>query len=212
MGDDNNAGFGPADENEEEEVLETELDALKLRAQQMGIKHHPNIGVDKLKEKINEVREAGGVTQPEAETESETANTKDAKNEDAVEATETKAEQRTRSRKEASRLRRVRITCMNPMKSEWEGEIFTCGNGVVGNFKKYVPFDVEWHVPQIILNMIEARKYQSFYTVRDKRTGQSGRKGKIVKEFSVEILPDLTEAELKALAQRQAMARGTAEA
>lgn len=192
-----------SDDNfEVEEAVESELDVLKMRADTLGIKYHPNIGVDKLKEKIEEAK-AGGAT--------EEVKTEESVKEKPVKA-ETEHEYRTRMLKEAGRLRRIRVTCMNPMKAEWEGEIFTSGNGVVGNFRKYVPFETEWHVPQIILNMIEDRMYQTFYTVRDPRTGQQGRRGKLVKEFAVEILPDLTKEELKALAQRQAMARGTAEA
>ena len=39
-----------------EEINEqpSELDTLKQRAKLMGIKHHPNIGVDKLRDKVNE--------------------------------------------------------------------------------------------------------------------------------------------------------------
>ena len=186
------------DITEMNDVVENEIDVLKARADQMGIKYHPNIGVDKLKEKIEEA------TAPKAEeSEIKKKTSKPAKK-------QTENDKRIAVIKKASKLRRVRITCMNPMKSEWEGEIFTAGNAVVGNYKKFVPFETEWHVPQIILNMIEDRMYQSFYVVRDKRTGQQGRKGKMVKEFAVEYLPDLTEKELKDLAQRQAMARGTA--
>lgn len=181
-----------------EEALE--LEALKARADTMGIKYHPNIGAEKLREKIAQASESA------SEPVSEETNT------EAPVKAKTKPDSRQELQKKAGKLRRVRITCMNPMKAEWEGEIFTSGNNVVGNYKKYVPFETEWHVPQILLNMIEDRMYQTFYTVRDPRTGQQGRRGKLVKEFAVEHLPDLTKEELTALAQRQAMARGTAEA
>ena len=35
-----------------EEPLESELEALKSRADLLGLKYHPSIGVDKLKEKL----------------------------------------------------------------------------------------------------------------------------------------------------------------
>jgi hypothetical protein len=104
------------------------------------------------------------------------------------------------------------VTCMNPNKREWEGEIFTTGNMVVGTFKKYVPFETVWHVPQIILTMMRQRKCQVFHTVTDKRTGTKSRRGKMVNEFAVEVLPELSDTELQDLAQRQAMANGTADA
>lgn len=183
--------------NEETTVVEpTELDALKERADLLGISYHPSIGLEKLREKVN-----AAVT---GEGDGKTEDTGKAKN-------MSEAETRSQKRKDAAELVRVRITCMNPNKREWEGELFTAGNRVVGTFKKMVPFDVEWHVPRIILNMIESRKCQIFQTVTDSR-GNKTRKGKLIKEYSIEVLPALTEKELKELAQRQAMARGTADA
>ena len=121
---------------------------------------------------------------------------------------ETENQRRLRRKREASELVRIRLTCMNPNKREWEGEIFSAGNSLVGTFTKYVPFNVDdgWHVPQIILEMIRARQCQIFYTEKS-RNGVNVRKGKLIKEFNVEVLPPLTPAELHDLAQRQAMAK-----
>lgn len=109
--------------------------------------------------------------------------------------------------KEATKLVRIRVTCMNPAKKEWEGEIFTVGNSVIGTHKRFVPFNADegWHVPQIMLDMIKNRECQVFITEKSKH-GVSVRRGKLIKEFAVEVLPPLTEEELKDLAQRQAMA------
>jgi hypothetical protein len=125
---------------------------------------------------------------------------------------ESVAEYRKRRAKEAGELVRIRVTCMNPAKREWSGEIFTAGNATVGTFKKYVPFGIEegWHVPRIIFNMIMERRCQIFQSVPDGRGGKK-RVGKLIPEFAVEVLPNLTPDELRALAQRQAMANGTAE-
>src|SRR5690606_32581434 len=115
---------------------------------------------------------------------------------------------RLRKKREAEELVRIRVTCMNPAKKEWEGEIFTAGNSTVGTFKKYVPFNADdgWHVPRIIYNQIIQRQCQVFYSVKDER-GNSIRKGKLIKEFAVEVLPQLTKEELQELARRQAMAK-----
>ena len=184
----------------DDNVQESELDALKARATQMGIKFHPSSGIDSLKEKIN-ARLAEDTT-PAADVE-EDAPAADLSPKQLENA------KRIALKKEATRLIRVRVANMNPSKKEWEGEIFTTGNLVTGTIKKYVPFDVEFHVPKMILDMIQARECQVFHTVTDPRTRQKTRKGKLVKEFAVEILPALTESELRDLAQRQAMANGT---
>lgn len=166
--------------------LEQELEMLKTRANLLGIKYHPSISISKLREKIEET--------------STTKNT----------PTEVSNEEDLRSSliREANKLVRVRITCMNPSKKDWEGEIITVSNTVVGTFKKYIPFNADegWHVPQIILNMLNERMCQIFQSVPDGR-GNMIRKGKLVKEFSIEVLPDLTPSELHDLAQRQSMSK-----
>lgn len=172
------------------ELPQDELTALKARADLMGVSYHPSIGLEKLREKVNAAMSPPAEKTPVV----------------LSKAVETVNEAKLRLRKECSKLVRLRLTCMNPAKKEWEGEIFTCGNSVVGTFTKYVPFnnDEGWHVPQIIVNMLEERKCQVFYTAVDSR-GNKSRKGKLIKEFAVEILPDLSPSELHDLAQRQAM-------
>lgn len=183
-----------SDIDNDETLAQDELTALKARADLMNISYHPSIGLEKLREKVNAA--VAGDPAPEKTT---------------VVAKESVEEERARLRKEANRLVRVRVTCMNPAKAEWEGEIFTCGNSVIGSLTKFVPFNVEdgWHVPTMILKQIQERQCQIFTTVRDNR-GNSIRKGKLIKEFAVEIMPDLTPDELQELAQRQAMSKSVA--
>ena len=181
---------------EQDEPVLDELTLLKQRAQTLGIKFHPSIGLEALRSKVN-----GAIT---GEEEAEPAD--DVAVAAAEPVVETKVQLRNRLRKEAAQLVRIRITCMNPNKKEWKGEVFTASNSMVGTFRKFVPFNVEdgWHVPQILLNMIKARQFQTFYTVKNDR-GVAIRKGKLVPEFAIEVLPPLTEKELTELARRQAM-------
>lgn len=184
---------------EQDEPQLDELTLLKQRAQTLGIKFHPSIGLESLRSKVSaaltgeDAEEAAEEPVPEAP------------------AAESRIQMRNRLRKEASALVRVRVTCMNPNKKEWKGEIFTASNSIVGTFRKYVQFNTEdgWHVPQIILNMIKARQFQTFYTIKNER-GVAVRKGKLVPEFAVEVLPPLTEKELLELSRRQALAGGVA--
>jgi len=186
-------------EFEQEEVLEIpdELTTLKARAEQLGISFHPSIKLEKLRDKINAKLE--GDSEEEAEEVVVAA---------GAPKGETQSELRLRKRKEASELERIRVTCMNPAKKEWDGEIITTGNSAVGTFKKYVPYNNEdgWHVPRIIYNQLLERKCQIFVTDKDGR-GNKVRKGKMIREFAIEVLPQLTPAELRDLAQRQAIAK-----
>lgn len=184
---------------ENPEIKQDELTTLKARADQMGISYHPSIGVEKLREKVNAALESQEELAEEEKAEKQGTDPKK----------ETEAQRKARKRKEAAELVRIRVTCMNPNKKEYDGEIITAGNSLVGTFRKYVPFNADegWHVPRIIYNQLVQRQCQVFTTVRDRR-GNTTRKGKLIREFSIEVLPPLTEKELKELAQRQQMAKG----
>ena len=180
----------------EDELVVDELEVLKARADKLGIKYHPSISLAKLKEKVSE-----GLAD---ETPEEVVTVKPGK--------ETDVQLKARKRREANALIRIRVSCMNPNKKEWDGEIITTGNTNTGTIKKFVPFnsDEGYHVPHMIYEQLLQRQCQVFVTVKDNR-GNKVRKGKLIKEFAVEVLPPLTEKELKELAQRQAMASGSAD-
>lgn len=188
--------------------IESELDVLKQRATQMGIKFSPNIGVDTLRAKITALSKGEKVPEETAAVFQEPIPVTPVTALPNAPVQETEAQRRMRLKLEANQLIRVRIACMNPNRRDHDGEIFTTGNGIVGTFKNMVPFNTDWHVPGIILNMIEDRQCQVFTTVTGPK-GQKSRVGKLVKEFSVDRLDALTAEELKDLAQRQAMANGT---
>ena len=174
-------------------LVQDELQILRDRANLLGVRFHPSISLDKLREKVVAAT-SGEATPPD-----------EAKAPEPVE--ETVGQKRNRLKREALALVRIRITCMNPAKSEWEGEIFTAGNSLIGSVKKFVPFNADegWHVPRIIYNQMVDRQCQIFVTRKDGR-GNSVREGKLIKEFAIEVLPQLTASELAELARRQAMA------
>lgn len=207
---DTNASNGAAD-NDVDLPKVDELTSLKQRADQMGIQYHPSIGLEKLREKVNAHVNGTAVAQDQVADVNAAQNgavTTQAADEPVAPAEETANERRARKKREANELVRVRVTCMNPGKKEWEGEIFTAGNSLVGSFTKFIPFNADegWHVPRIILNQIQQRQCQIFTTVRDAR-GNATRQSKLIKEFAIEILPNLTPEELQDLAQRQAMSK-----
>lgn len=120
---------------------------------------------------------------------------------------------RDEARKEATKLIRVNVQCMNPLKKEWPGEIITVGNGLIGTISKMVPFDTVdgWHIPNIIYLYMKERQYQQFAAKKVPKGQPSSRVTKLVREFAIEVLPDLTEKELAALKQRQLIAKNSQE-
>jgi len=202
---------------------EDELAALKSRADLMGIPYHHKVGVEKLREKVNAAIEGKSLDVAEETEEGPAATVKVAPK--AVQKTRTKAgkpaarlmtprehqnyvfENRQR---DAKSLVRIRCTCMNPSKKNWEGELISVGSAKLGTHKRFVQFGAIWHVPAIILQELKERKFTVFYTVTGAR-GAKIRKGRLVPEFAIEELPQLTAQERNELARKQAMAAGAEE-
>jgi len=183
-------------------AIPDEIDTLKARADLMGITYHPNIGIDKLRAKItNKTTGADDVTELVNE------GVVVADNVAFMTHAEYLAEQKLYDRKNASLLVRCNITCMNPDKSEWAGEIFSVGSAKLGTFKKYIPFNVDngYHIPYIMYLAIKERKYTTYSTVNG-LNGRKVRKGRLVNEFAIEVLPPMTPEEMSELVQQQALA------
>lgn len=184
--------------SEEIVLVQDELATLKQRADLLGINYHPSIGLEKLRDKI---AAATADKAPDADPEVAVPVVAPAQ------AVETEHQFRLRMKQDSLRLIRVRLTCMNPAKKEWDGEIITVGNTLIGTVSKFVPFNAEdgWHVPHIMYEFLAERQCQIFVTTKS-RNGVTIRQGKLIKEFAIEVLPPLTKKELEELARRQAMA------
>lgn len=175
-----------------EDVQQPELDELTLlkqRADKLGITYSNNIGVEKLKERIN--KHLGDSVEPD----------------DSEEEVAEKAKTREDYYREATKLVRLRITNMNPLKKDLPGEFFTVANGVVGTIKKYVPYsgdaaEVGYHVPNVIYKMMKRRTFTVSVQQRDDK-GRPYMVQRERKEFALEVLPPLTQKELDRLAQDQ---------
>jgi hypothetical protein len=200
-------------EEEEAEVVqpegESEIELLRKRANLMGIKFHPMTGVKKLK--------AQGLTENQIEEQKNEVISVPSSLSPGLQKLyggppmsqeQYLRENDNQKRKNINRLVRIQIACMNPSKSEWEGEIFSVGSAKLGTFKKYIPFNSTdgWHVPYILYEALKERKYTQFYNAKGPR-GEKIRKGRLAPEFSIQVLPPLTKEELQELAQRQALAR-----
>lgn len=180
-----------------------ELEVLKNRARTMGITFSNNIGVEKLREKVqNKLDGIKEQEEPVAQTNALTGETPTPK--------QSVASLRQQLQKDQLKLVRLRITNLDPKKKDLQGEIFTVANDFIGTIRKFVPFgeftDEGYHVPYIIYKMMEDRKFLNIRTFKDRRTGHIRTETTWVKEFALEVLPQMTEKELKQLATNQAAA------
>ncbi|MCK5916471.1 MAG: hypothetical protein KAG92_10060, partial [Deltaproteobacteria bacterium] len=173
---------------------------LRERADLMGVKYHPNIGIEKLKEKL--AAKQGDKTPDDLDVDDQNKLLQQVAGR-SPDDVETPAMVRMRLRKKALELVRIRITCMNPIKGNLKGVIPSVGNAQIGFVKKYIPFNAEqgWHVPRILLNQLMEKKYVSHYEV--KVGNKKIKRHKLLPEYSIEILPPLTIEEIKDLAHRQ---------
>lgn len=159
----------------------TELQLLKEKAGALGVEYKANVSTKTLSKLIKEFEE-----QEEQE--------------DGL----TENERIQKTMEEATKLVRVIITPMDSSKRDYQGDVFSAGNAVVPTMTKYIPFGVEWHVPQIILNTIKEKVINRFIAKKDER-GREYREYQEARAYSIQELPPLTKEELEELAKSQEM-------
>lgn len=178
-----------------DELQVDEMTILKQRATLMGIKFSNNIGLEALRKKVADAQE--GITEQEQPEVNPLATTT---------VQEDKLSMAQRIRLENTRLVRVRIQNLDPKKKDLPGEILTVANDYMGTVRKYVPYgeatDNGYHIPYCLYKLLKNRKFLNV-SVKKGRNGKERVEQQWVREFAIEILPQLTEEELKQLGQAQ---------
>lgn len=178
-----------------DELQVDEMTILKQRATMMGIKFSNNIGLEALRKKVADAQE--GITEQEQPEVNPLATTP---------VKEDKLSMAQRIRLENTRLVRVRIQNLDPKKKDLPGEILTVANDYMGTVRKYVPYgeatDNGYHIPYCLYKLLKNRKFLNV-SVKKGRNGKERVEQQWVREFAIEILPQLTEEELKQLGQAQ---------
>ena len=184
---------------------EDELKMLKERAKTLGIPISGNIGLDTLRKKI-EAKLTG--SEPEA-AQGGKQDSEETAEMDAAPKTKRQLDKETRLRlkKEKMYLVRCRIYNLNPAKRDLRGEIVTVANKFLGTVRKFIPFgeatDNGYHIPKCLYDDLKARKFQQVRT--NPKTGEV-MSTRMVPEYSLEVLPQLTKEELQELGNKQAAA------
>lgn len=212
---------GKADEGGDIEITdEQKRDMLKKKATLMGITFPNNVKTEKLAELINAKLEGEEVVQEEeapetpapTSTSTQTPDKSVPVNEQADKTVKQSAPltEREKLKRDAMKLIRVRISNLDPKKKDLTGEIFTIANDVLGAVKMFVPYgevtDDGWHLPMWVYKQLEKRRFLHIRTSKDRQTGQQKVEHFYAKEFSLEVLPPLTQTELDVLARNQAAA------
>ena len=104
--------------------------------------------------------------------------------------------------KDALKLVRCMITCNNKNKTSYKGEIFAARNAVINEVKKFIPFGRPTHVPQILLNVIKEKQYQTFVE-ETLPNGMKVNKPHLINEYNIQILDPISKDELEAIKRKQ---------
>jgi hypothetical protein len=181
-----------------------EMTVLKQRARLLGVEFSNNIGLETLKERVRAKMEAA--EEAENPTVAETdVNPLTGDNEVRTKPLTI----REQLQRDEMKLVRVRITNLDPKKKDLPGEIFTVANEYLGTVTKYIPFgevtDNGYHLPNCIFRQLEARKFLDVRT-RKGADGQIKVQQGWAREFSLDVLPPLTQDELDKLATAQTAA------
>ena len=186
-----------------------ELTFLKERAKVMGIPFSNNISLETLRKRVADKME-GKDEAPEVNAltgDPEIAQAMAAKplNPKANEVALRKLMHATQMRQV-----RVRITNMDPKKKDLPGEIWTVANEYLGTVRKFVPYgeqtDDGFHIPYCLYRLLDSKRFLHIRDVKDRTTGIVRQDKVWAKEFSLDMLPTLTQGELDRLAAAQAAA------
>lgn len=186
-----------------------ELTLLKERAKVMGIPFSNNISLETLRKRVADKME-GKDEAPEVN-----ALTGDPEIAQAMAAKPLNQKANAvalRKLMYAKQMRqvRVRITNMDPKKKDLPGEIWTLANEYLGTVRKFVPYgeqtDDGFHIPYCLYRLLDSKRFLHIRDVKDRTTGIVRQDKVWAKEFSLDVLPTLTQAELDRLAAAQAAA------
>ena len=186
-----------------------ELTFLKERAKVMGIPFSNNISLETLRKRVadkmegkDEAPEVNALTgDPEIAQALATKPLNPKANAVAL-----------RKLMHAKQMRqvRVRVTNMDPKKKDLPGEIWTVANEYLGTVRKFVPYgeqtDDGFHIPYCLYRLLDSKRFLHIRDVKDRTTGIVRQDKVWAKEFSLDVLPTLTQGELDRLAAAQAAA------
>ena len=194
--------------NADEQAVD-ELPLLKERAKVMGIPFSNNISLETLRKRVADKME-GKDEAPEVN-----ALTGDPEIAQAMAAKPLDPKANAvalRKLMHAKQMRqvRVRVTNMDPKKKDLPGEIWTVANEYLGTVRKFVPYgeqtDDGFHIPYCLYRLLDSKRFLHIRDVKDRTTGIVRQDKVWAKEFSLDVLPTLTQGELDRLAAAQAAA------
>lgn len=102
---------------------------------------------------------------------------------------------------QAKKLIRCKITCHNGEKNSLGGEILSVGNAVIPEQRKFIAYNKPYHITQLMYNVLKEKTFTRYKTVNtDKKKSSEPFQSP---EYTIEVLPPLTNEEYETIRQRQ---------
>lgn len=194
--------------NADEQAVD-ELTLLKERAKVMGIPFSNNISLETLRKRVADKME-GKDEAPEVNALTGDPEIAQALATKPLDPKANAVALRKLMHAKQMRQVRVRITNMDPKKKDLPGEIWTVANEYLGTVRKFVPYgeqtDDGFHIPYCLYRLLDSKRFLHIRDVKDRTTGIVRQDKVWAKEFSLDVLPTLTQGELDRLAAAQAAA------
>ena len=186
-----------------------ELTLLKERAKVMGIPFSNNISLETLRKRVADKME-GKDEAPEVNALTGDPEIAQALATKPLDPKANAVALRKLMHAKQMRQVRVRVTNMDPKKKDLPGEIWTVANEYLGTVRKFVPYgeqtDDGFHIPYCLYRLLDSKRFLHIRDVKDRTTGIVRQDKVWAKEFSLDVLPTLTQGELDRLAAAQAAA------
>lgn len=130
-----------------------EIETIKAQLDMLGVKYHHNSNLKTLQDKLAEV------------------------NKEANKEEKTSRDVHKSVREEMLEPILVKITCLNPNKTSWRGEIFRFGNSIIPQCEDFIPYNCEeanavW-VPRMLVGILKERVYSTTVALSEKERGTS---------------------------------------
>jgi len=182
------------------------IELTKIEADKLGVKYSPNIGLETLRERIdNHKLDNSGLDTDFIKKAKEASVLLGGLNQNKIMSDNLdplKYKQKIMAK--ASKLIRCSVTCVDPSKKDIPGAIMGVRNSMIPLTKKFVPYDgTVTHLPEILFNHLKEKTCQIFRIEINKSNGEKIRKSKTEKMFAVHKLPPLTDDQLTELAETQ---------
>lgn len=166
-------------------MSDVELEVVREKANELGVKWHPAMKAETIQQKIDEFLEENAPTHIVPSV-----------------LHETPAQRQARELREATALIPVTVTSMDPADAQVSAVTISVGNRKIGQITKVIPFGFKWFMPKLLVEEMEKKMF-----VRNAMVPVPGGNERLnqqwIKKYAIQYHPIPSPEELQELARLQ---------